>query len=256
MRAVKTPFLLALAFLWLCGCPPKKPKYPLCEGDKDCQAGEKCVNKRCQQCAEDKDCGPGKSCQDGACAPLPGWCSADGDCPPGQVCKENSCRPCAADAECGEGGRCRDGRCLRRGQCDTDEDCAEDEDCRNHVCLKAREALTPGGDAPKCTLKDVYFGFDQYVISEDAKPLLQKNAECLSTTPRSIAVVGMTDPRGTVEYNIGLSDDRAQAVTTYLSRLGIDPARLRKIPKGATEASGSDEAGWAIDRRVSFVWEK
>jgi peptidoglycan-associated lipoprotein len=172
------------------------------------------------------------------------------------VCKDQSCRACAADAECGEGGRCREGRCLRRGQCDTDEDCAEDEDCRNHVCLKAREALTPGSDTPKCTLQAVYFGFDQYVIAEDAKPLLQKNAECLSTTPRGVAVVGMTDPRGTVEYNIGLSDDRAQAVMTYLSRLGIDPARLRKIPKGATEATGSDETGWALDRRVDLVWDK
>ena len=49
--------------------------------------------------------------------------------------------------------------------------------------------------------------------------------------------------------------DRAQAVITYLSRLGVDPARLRKVPKGSGEATGVEESGFAKDRRVDFTWE-
>lgn len=252
-----TKLLLAFGLLGIlmtgAGCPGK-PKYPACEGDKDCKAGEKCVNKRCVQCAADADCGPGKQCVNGGCEPIPGWCSADGDCPKGQVCKDNRCVACTADAECGPGGRCRDGRCLRKGQCDTDEDCPEDQDCVNGVCTSP---VGDGGAAglPKCRLEPVYFGFDERTIAETAKPTLQKNAECLSSTPRRVAVIGMTDPRGTDEYNVALSDARARAVADYLARLGIDPARLRIVPKGESEATGTDEATWAKDRRVEFAWE-
>ena len=252
-RAV--PILLSLtALLALAGCPGK-PKYPACDGDKDCTAGEKCVLKKCQQCALDADCGEGKQCVKGACETLPGWCSADGDCADGQVCKAHACVACAADLECGEGGRCRTGKCLRKGQCDTDEDCAEDEDCINRVCVKGGQSVTPGNQLPTCNLDPVFFGFDMYTLADESKATLAKDAECLSTTPRPVSVLGYTDPRGTVEYNIGLSDDRAQSVATYLGRLGIDPSRLHKVPKGSTEARGTDEAGWTHDRRVELTWE-
>ena len=46
-----------------------------------------------------------------------------------------------------------------------------------------------------------------------------------------------------------------QSVADYLARLGIDPARLRVVPKGETEASGADEAGWSQDRRVEIEWQ-
>lgn len=247
-------FVLAAiaAVALLSGCPAKKPKYPACDGDKDCKAGEKCVNKQCLQCATDADCEAGEECKAGACTKKEGWCAADGDCENGQVCKDNQCVACQADNECGEGGKCIDGGCLRKGQCRNDEDCPEDEDCVKGVCTKAGAAAS---DEPKCSLEAVYFPLDQYSIPDEAKAVLQKNAECLSSTPRAVAVVGMTDPRGTDEYNIGLSDDRAQSVITYLGRLGIDPSRMKKVPKGESDAVGTDEATWSKDRRVEFKWD-
>ena len=244
--------LAALTLVFLPGCPAKKIQYPACDGDKDCKDGEKCVNKKCLQCATDADCGEGKTCDNGACKPKKGWCSADGDCENGQVCKDHQCVACQADNECGEGGKCIDGGCLRKGQCRNDEDCAEDEDCVKGVCVKGGAAA---GNEPKCTLEPIYFGYDQYSIPDEAKGTLQKDVECLSSTPRAVSVIGMTDNRGTDEYNIGLSDDRAQSVITYLGRLGIDPSRLKKVPKGEGEATGTDEGGWTKDRRVEFKWE-
>jgi hypothetical protein len=37
-----------------------------------------------------------------------------------------------------------------------------------------------------------------------------------------------------------------------MQRLGIDAGKLAKVPRGAVDATGSDEAGWAKDRRVDF----
>lgn len=236
------------------GCPDKKPRYPTCNGDKDCKPGEKCVNKRCVRCATDADCGPGQTCVDGACQATASWCSSDGDCDDGKVCRDNTCVPCQADADCGEGGRCIDGGCLRKGQCRTDDDCPEDEDCVNGVCTRAYGG-NEGGMTPRCTLEVVYFGFDQYALDDAAKAILQRNVECLSTTPRRVAVIGMTDPRGPDEYNISLSDNRAQAVITYLVRMGVDAGRLRKVPRGEADAVGTDEASWSRDRRVELSWD-
>jgi peptidoglycan-associated lipoprotein len=232
-----------------------KPKYPACDGDADCKKPEKCVNKKCVTCAADADCGPGKACSAGSCVPLPGYCDDDSGCDAFQVCKGHKCTFCTSDTECGPGGQCRSGRCIRPGMCEKDADCAEDEDCdtTTHKCKKFQRPTT---NLPKCALAPVYFGFDVYILSDEAKQILQKDFDCLNANKdRNFAVVGYTDPRGTVEYNVSLSDDRAQAVATYLARLGIDPSRMHKVPKGSSEAKGHDEAGWAQDRRVEIVWE-
>jgi peptidoglycan-associated lipoprotein len=244
--ALVTAFALAAP-----GCGDKKPNYPVCNGDADCHTSEKCVNRQCVQCAEDVDCQKGEVCEAGACNKKAGFCNADGDCDNGQVCKDNTCTACTADAECGDGGKCQNGACLRKGQCKVDEDCAEDEDCVSGVCQRAGQAAN---DTPKCQLEAVYFGFDQGTVPDEAKAILQKNSECLSTTSKPVAIVGLTDPRGTDEYNISLSDDRAQAVMDYLKRLGIDQGRMQKVPKGEGVATGTDESGWAKDRRVEFEW--
>jgi peptidoglycan-associated lipoprotein len=249
---MRQAFLLVAVVLLAAGCPTKKPKYPGCDGDKDCHAGEKCLNKKCSQCALDTDCPDGQQCDNGACKPKEGWCSADGDCPDGKVCKDHACVACTANTECGEGGQCKEGKCLRKGQCEVDTDCEEWQDCIKGVCVGEQGGA---GTKPSCTLEVVYFGFDQYNLDDTAKGLLQKNMECLSTTTLGVDIVGHTDGRGTEEYNIGLSDDRAQAVITYLSRLGIDPTRMRKVPKGSIDSTGTDEAGYAKDRKVELKWQ-
>jgi hypothetical protein len=82
-----------------------------------------------------------------------------------------------------------------------------------------------------------------------------------STTPRcspasatrgkNIYLIGHTDTSGTEEYNIALSERRAQAVADYMARLGTDPARMQIVPKGETEPTG---LGDDKDRRVEFQW--
>jgi len=102
----------------------------------------------------------------------------------------------------------------------------------------------------------VYFAFDEYSIPDNAKENLQETSNCIQqATDKNVIVEGHTDDRGTPEYNIALSEKRARSVADFLARLGIDPARLRIVPKGETEASGSDEASRAEERRVNFEWQ-
>jgi len=245
--------LLALVFA-LAGCPDKKPVYPSCDGDKDCQDGEFCVNKKCVQCSEDSQCGEGKICRDNACVAKPGWCQTTDDCPNREACIDNKCVACENDGQCENGSRCSEGQCLSAGQCATDEDCADDEDCVEGVCKFA--GIPTDAQGATCELRTVFFEYDAAAIPEASRIALDENAACLKEQgDRGVYLIGHTDPRGTDEYNIALSDGRARAVGDYLARLGIDPARFNIVPKGEAESSGSDESSWVEDRRVDLVWK-
>jgi len=240
------------AFALLAGCPDK-PKYPACSGDKDCKEGERCVDKKCVQCATDADCKEGETCNDAnACVKKDGWCDTDADCPDRKICREHACVACESDDQC-EGGRCSNGQCIKPGECAVDEDCEDDEDCVDGTCQR----LGLGGTPPDvgCQLATVYFDFDTSTIRADQRDTLQANVECLNQSDRQVYLVGHTDPRGTDEYNIALSDGRARAVADYLAALGIDPARFQIVPKGETEATGTDESSWPMDRKVELQWK-
>lgn len=241
-------FFFAGLLLAVAGC---KPDYPACDTDKDCKEKEFCVARKCQQCRDSRDCAQGQSCTAGKCSAIAGFCTTKAQCPAGQECIANRCRPCEADNECPSGTICLAGKCGP-AQCKKDDDCAQDQDCVGGRCVAAR-ATAPAG--PPCPLAAVYFGFDQASLSSEATGVLNSNAECLKKANRPVNLTGRADPRGTTEYNLALSDRRAQAVREYLQRLGIDVNRLRPVPRGALDATGTDDASWAKDRRVDLEWQ-
>jgi peptidoglycan-associated lipoprotein len=217
--------------LALNGCGPT---YPKCDKDKDCHEKEFCVNGQCQQCRDDADCQAGEACNKGRCEPKA--CSDDSVCPAGQSCIGGVCKPCASDSECGEGGKCNQGRCQRKP--------AEP---------MSTEPLTNGKG---CTLEPVYFDFNEYSLSTEATTAIDKDADCIKQTggSKKVLLTGRTDPRGTEEYNLALSDHRAQSVKDRLVRMGLDNGRLKTVARGELDATGNDETGWAKDRRVDVNW--
>lgn len=224
-----------------------KPKGPGCKTDKDCKAPLLCAENKCVMCKDDAQCPSGQRCVDHACAAKP-ECTSDDQCPAGKVCQAGSCKSCASDDECGPGGTCNAGACQKAKKCSKDEDCADDEDCKNGYCLKAGKVPVTGA----CPLQTVYFAFDKSMIEQSERDRLDGNASCINKTKgKNVFVVGHTDTSGTEEYNIALSERRAQSVADYLSRLGTDPARLQVVPKGETEPTG---LGDDKDRRVEFQW--
>lgn len=67
-------------------------------------------------------------------------------------------------------------------------------------------------------------------------------------------VEGHADPRGGDDYNLKLSELRAQAVVTYLSeRLGVLPDRLVAVGKGSSEPINPDRPDALENRRVTIV---
>lgn len=239
--------VLLVILLAATGC--KKPKGPGCKGDGDCQDGKICRDNVCQMCKSNDDCGEGKTCDAGACKATE--CQADADCASGS-CIDGTCKACTADSDCGAGGKCNSGKCQRGKACTSDEQCADDEDCVSGTCQRTWEQASTG-EAASCTLATVYFAYDDDSIAATERDKLGENEQCLEkSVAKQVYLFGFTDDTGTDEYNIALSERRAAAVADYLSRLGIDPARMQVVPKGETEPTGN---GADKDRRVEFTWK-
>lgn len=104
-------------------------------------------------------------------------------------------------------------------------------------------------------LEDVRFEYDQATLTDQARALLEKHALWLQNQ-RSVRVTveGHCDERGTVEYNLALGDQRAQAVLSYLVSLGVSADRLKAVSYGKERPldPGHDEAAWTRNRRVHF----
>lgn len=256
-------FVVAIAavVLGFAGCSDDTKKPGSCKSQKDCKEGQVCDHNKCVECATDEQCPKGNKCEANACVAAP-ECTKDGptdpaikpangQCQVGQVCQAGKCKACAADAECGTGGVCQAGACQAAKKCSKDEDCADDEDCIGGFCRRAGAGGQPSDVT--CTLATVYFGFDQSTIMPSERDRLDANAQCLEKTKgKSIYVTGHTDTSGTEEYNIALSERRAQSVADYMARLGSDPARMQIVPKGETEPTG---LGDDKDRRCDFQWK-
>ncbi len=105
-------------------------------------------------------------------------------------------------------------------------------------------------------LKDVYFDFDRYDLTEDARATLRANAEWLKSNPSTrVEIEGHCDERGTNEYNLALGAKRAQAARQFLTALGVSPDRLSTISYGEElpVCRESTESCWKQNRRARFV---
>lgn len=82
-------------------------------------------------------------------------------------------------------------------------------------------------------LRDVYFGYDSWTISEDGRQALGRDADWLKSHPgAAIKVEGHCDERGTTAYNLVLGEKRAKAVRNYLVELGVSANRLSVVSYG------------------------
>ena len=99
------------------------------------------------------------------------------------------------------------------------------------------------------------FAFNEFSLTGQDRAVLQQIADCLTRGPakgKKLHLVGRADPRGTDEYNMGLGDHRAHSVGQYLQHLGVSSGALDASTRGSLDATGTDEASWAVDRRVDM----
>ena len=117
------------------------------------------------------------------------------------------------------------------------------------------DGVTPGSqiDLEQSAGDKVFFGYDQYNLTDEARSTLTMQAEWLKQYPDvAVVVAGHADERGTREYNLALGERRANSVKNYLIASGINPSRLRVISYGKERPAvpGSDPSAWAQNRRA------
>jgi peptidoglycan-associated lipoprotein len=101
-----------------------------------------------------------------------------------------------------------------------------------------------------------HFAFDSSRVTPEAAGGLGALARCFASGPlqgRSVRLVGHTDPRGETEYNLGLGQRRAGSVESYLGAHRVAASQMAATSRGALDAAGIDEQGWARDRKVDVV---
>lgn len=104
--------------------------------------------------------------------------------------------------------------------------------------------------------EDVFFDFDQSVLTAGARGVLERKAAWLRSNPDvSVVIEGHCDERGTAEYNIALGERRARSAMDFLVDLGISASRLRTVSYGEERPldPGHNENAWALNRRAHFV---
>jgi peptidoglycan-associated lipoprotein len=101
----------------------------------------------------------------------------------------------------------------------------------------------------------VYFDFDKANLREESRDSLDRYAGILGRYEAvTLLLEGHCDENGSVEYNLALGERRANVVRDYLSRLGVDTARLKTVSFGKNKPAfvGHTEAAWQKNRRVEF----
>ena len=107
-------------------------------------------------------------------------------------------------------------------------------------------------------LKNIYFDFDQYVITPDKLPTVIYDARILSGVVKNgsrVKIEGHCDARGTDEYNYALGLRRAKATKDAIVNQGVNPSSITIVSMGeSSPACTTDysEACFAKNRRVEF----
>jgi peptidoglycan-associated lipoprotein len=115
-------------------------------------------------------------------------------------------------------------------------------------------AAPPPVSGPCDQLASVNFGFDEAILTAEARAKLEQNAKCIKEKGAKIAVEGNCDERGTAEYNLHLGQRRADAVKKYLSGLGIPAKSISTVSFGKEKpvCSEATEDCWARNRRADL----
>ncbi len=103
---------------------------------------------------------------------------------------------------------------------------------------------------------NVLFGFDKSNLSDEAKANLNKLVIVLNSYPdTNIEVQGHTDSKGSQAYNQTLSEQRAGAVSGYLSGKGIAYNRLatKGFGENSPKYANNTAEGQIQNRRVEFL---
>jgi len=104
----------------------------------------------------------------------------------------------------------------------------------------------------------IFFDFDSANLNAEARPVVNSISEAHDKYNPATVLVGHTDAAGSSDYNIMLSQRRAESVYNALAGKGIPQSEIRVEAYGeerpdVSRPDGTKERG---DRRVDVVFDK
>ena len=105
-------------------------------------------------------------------------------------------------------------------------------------------------------LRDVFFAYDSFSLTDEGRYALSSNAEWIKSNPQSqLKIEGHCDERGTSAYNLVLGEKRAKAVRNYLIELGVTPQHLSVVSYGKERPFCTEhgEQCYSMNRRGHLV---
>lgn len=101
--------------------------------------------------------------------------------------------------------------------------------------------------------KPIEFDYNSDTLTQDSQKSVRQLGRILKKYPHSkMVVAGYTDSMGDINYNIDLSQRRAQAVADQLVKEGVNPEQLTAVGHGSRNpiATNKTAEGRAQNRRV------
>jgi len=102
----------------------------------------------------------------------------------------------------------------------------------------------------------VYFTLDSYTLPPNELAKIDMVGEHLNANASHVLIIeGHCDERGSNEYNLSLGENRALAVRSYLTNMGVASDRIQTISFGEEKpaVTGMDESAWRMNRRGEFA---
>lgn len=131
------------------------------------------------------------------------------------------------------------------------------EEVKTDMSVISIEELKNSGKAIK--IENIFFDSGKYDLKESSYEALRLLYRFMHANPEVMVEINAhTDNVGSNQFNLHLSEQRANSVVEYLVQKGIEPGRLLRQGFGETQpvASNDIDEGRALNRRVEFRLRK
>lgn len=106
--------------------------------------------------------------------------------------------------------------------------------------------------------RSIYFDFNKYNIKKEFIPVLDEGVSIVKSKPGTLVILeGHTDSVGSVKYNQGLSERRANSVKQYFVKKGVDASMIQAIGYGKLHPRYDNKTaeGRKMNRRVEIKFK-
>jgi peptidoglycan-associated lipoprotein len=103
----------------------------------------------------------------------------------------------------------------------------------------------------------IYFDYDQSTVRTEYMDVVRAHAQYLANNPQvTVRLEGHADERGSREYNLGLGENRANAIRNLMMAEGVADNQMVLVSYGEERPASYDhnEEAWAMNRRVELVY--